>query len=121
GKLGRVWDWGVAALFLLIGGGQVLAGIGPFSVAPDISPVALELSEESLPGSFGAWRQTGFEVLERDSSSAFGEHSRIWAFHNGTTSVRVSVDFVFPEWHALQACYAGIGWQPAGFRTHSPD
>jgi exosortase len=121
GRVGWAWDWGIAALFLVVGGGQVLAGIGPFSVAPEVSSTALGLSEEALPASVGVWQQVGFEVLERDSSSAFGEHSRIWAFHNGTTSVRVSVDFVFPEWHALQACYAGIGWQPTGSRTHAPD
>jgi exosortase len=118
--LGRAWDWGIAALFLLVGGGQVLAGIGPFSVAPEISPIALDLSEDALPASLGAWQQAGFETLERDSSSAFGEYSRIWAYHNGTTTVRVSVDFVFPEWHALEACYAGIGWQRTGSRTHNP-
>ena len=105
-----LWDWAFAGLFLAIGAGQFLAGIGPFSVAPDISTVAMQLDEDSVPPTVNGWRRVGFENIERDSSSAFGEHSKIWAFQNGTVMVRVSVDFVFPEWHALTACYQGVGW-----------
>lgn len=118
---GMAWDWALALAFLAVGGGQVMAGIGPFSVAPEVSPVALNLSEESLPEHLGTWRRVGFEELERDSSSAFGEHSRIWAYQNGTTTVRVSLDFVFPEWHALSACYRGIGWNSQSQQKQTPD
>jgi exosortase len=109
-SLGFTVDWGIAGVFLLILAGQVYAGIGPFSVAPDISPVALDLNEDSLPQHFGEWERKGFEVQERDRSSAFGEHSRIWAYQRDEMLVRISVDFVFPEWHALTACYSGVGW-----------
>jgi len=117
GPLGMAWDWAVAVLFVLIGAGQVLAGIGPFSAAPEISSVALDLGEDSLPAQWNGWSRVGFETLERDSSSAFGEHSRIWAYRKGPVNVRLSIDFVFPEWHALTACYAGVGWEIQSRRT----
>lgn len=107
---GVILDWAFALLFLMIGGSQVFAGIGPFSSPPEVSAAALQMSVDTLPEQWAEWTRYGFEELERDSSSAFGEHSRIWAYENGTTSVRISLDFVFPEWHALTACYAGVGW-----------
>ena len=104
------WDWALAAVFLVLAAGQVVAGIGPFSVPPDTSAIALDLAEDDLPEQWERWNRVGFEVVERDSSAAFGEHSRIWAFNDGSMIVRVSLDFVFPEWHALTACYSGVGW-----------
>jgi hypothetical protein len=107
----RPWEWAFVPLFVLLGGTQVVAGIGPFSVAPAILPTALVLTADDLPEQFHGWQKTGFELLSRDSSSAFGEHSRSWTLHKGPLAVTLSLDFVFPEWHALTACYEGTGWE----------
>ncbi len=106
----RPWEWAIAMLFLLIGGAQVFAGIGPFSVAPPVRQTALDLAAEDLPDTLAGWKQIDFEEQHRDGSSVFGEHSRLWTYRNGPFVVRLSVDFVFPEWHELTACYAGTGW-----------
>jgi exosortase len=107
----RPWEWAFVPLFVLLAGTQVVAGIGPFSVAPTILPTALALAADDLPEDFHGWRKTDFEVLSRDSSSAFGEHSRSWTLEKGPLVVTLSLDFVFPEWHALTACYEGTGWE----------
>ncbi len=106
----RPWEWAFAALFLLLGGAQVFAGIGPFSVAPAVQQAALDLSAEDLPKTLAGWEQVDFEEQHRDGSSVFGEHSRLWTYRNGPYVVRLSLDFVFPDWHELTACYAGTGW-----------
>ncbi|MBX3439564.1 MAG: exosortase U, partial [Planctomycetaceae bacterium] len=66
---------------------------------------------DDLPAELDGWVRTNFESQERDSSSAFGEHSRIWTYERGRSVVRLSLDFVFPEWHGLTACYQGAGWK----------
>ncbi len=107
----RPWEWAFAGLFLLLGGAQVLAGIGPFSVAPPVQQAALDLKADDLPEMLAGWRQFDFEEQHRDGSSVFGEHSRLWTYRSGPYLVRLSLDFVFPEWHELTACYAGTGWE----------
>ncbi len=116
----RPWEWAFALLFLLIGSAQVYAGIGPFSIAPPVNPSALDLAAEDLPDTLAGWKQIDFEEQHRDTSSVFGEHSRLWTYRNGPFLVRLSVDFVFPEWHELTACYAGTGWT-IDSRTRSDD
>ena len=106
----RPWEWAFALLFIGIGGAQVYAGIGPFSVAPPVKQTALDLVADDLPASFAGWTQVDFEAQHRDGSSVFGEHSRLWTYRSGPYLVRLSLDFVFPEWHELTACYAGTGW-----------
>lgn len=106
----RPWEWAIVPLFLVLGAAQVYAGIGPFSVAPDVRTAALNVSEDDLPGEFHGWTRLNFETQERDSSSAFGEHSRIWTYRRGRIVAQLSLDFVFPEWHELTACYKGTGW-----------
>ncbi len=107
----RRWEWAVVPVFLLLGAAQVVAGIGPFSAAPAVRQVAVELSADDLPEELHGWKQIGFEAQDRDRSSAFGEHSRIWTYRRGGHIALLSLDFVFPEWHALPACYQATGWQ----------
>lgn len=113
----RPWEWALVPVFVLLGAAQVVAGIGPFSAAPVVRQVALNLTADDLPRDLSGWQQVDFEVRERDSSSAFGEHSRIWTYQNDRFIVQLSLDFVFPEWHALTACYRGAGWT---LHTQSP-
>jgi exosortase len=119
--LDRVWERLVAGGAAALLGLQIYTGIGPFSVDPSIRPAALGLSAEELPEQWGAWTRRGFRVEERDSSSAFGEHSRIWTFEQQGMAVVLSADFVFPEYHELTACYAGVGWKLVSRRVEQPE
>ncbi len=107
----RRWEWAIVPVFLLLGAAQVVAGIGPFSAAPAVRQVAIDLSANDLPEDLNGWKRIGFEAKDRDSSSAFGEHSRIWSYQRGGRIALLSLDFVFPEWHSLSRCYEGTGWQ----------
>ncbi|MEZ6145762.1 MAG: exosortase U [Planctomycetaceae bacterium] len=117
----RPWEWAFAIPFLLVGGAEVFAGIGPFSVAPPVSQSALDLVATDLPENLAGWKQVDFEVQHRDGSSVFGEHSRLWTYRNGPYLVRLSIDFVFPEWHELTACYSGTGWRINGRTQSDPE
>jgi hypothetical protein len=109
--LPRPWEWVLFPVFLLLGTAQIVAGIGPFSAAPAIRQMALNLGSDDLPDDLHGWKKVGFESHQRDSSSAFGEYSRIWTYRKGRHVAQLSLDFVFPEWHALTACYQGTGWE----------
>ncbi len=118
-------EMGLAVAFVALGAVQAVAGIGPFAPQPTISAAALSLSAESVPQSLAGWELVDFETQERDSFSAFGEHSRIWTFQKRlderTVLTRLSLDFAFPEWHGLTACYQGIGWTIDSSRRHESD
>ncbi len=80
---------------------------------PEVKPqeVATGFQEDWLPERVGQWRREEFIVEERESTSDWGEYSRIWRFQSPDRKVRVSVDYPFVGWHALERCYSSVGWR----------
>jgi hypothetical protein len=76
--------------------------------------VATGFQQDWLPERFGQWRREEFTVEGRDRSSAWGQYSHIWRFQTRDRKARVSVDYPFFGWHALEVCYNSVGWREIG-------
>lgn len=64
-----------------------------------------------LPEQIGGLELSGQETEARPRSSTFGAYSARWKYTDGATEYVVSFDFPFLDWHTLETCYEGIGWQ----------
>lgn len=78
---------------------------------------ALALDATSMPALWYSMAQTDFESSHRTRRAAFGEHSRSWNYSMPSGATRVSLDFMFHEFHELTECYVGIGWRVSDRRV----
>ena len=96
--------------FLSLGALQVWGGIGPFSAGLGIGQKIDDLTKESLPPEMAGWTLTDFRRENRSVSLELGERSRQWTYRQGNLEAVASIDYPFPDWHHLEACYRGVGW-----------
>jgi exosortase len=107
----RVFDGLLATVAVALAGAQFYAGIGPFRISSQVPEVVSDLGADFLDPEYGPWTERQFIPTDRGTGSDFGEHSRIWKYFAGTSTLEVSVDYPFQEWHELGACYRGRGWK----------
>jgi exosortase len=122
--------WGVASL-LALGFFWNVVDVYRSFVSSDLkirffdSNVLVPLSESDLPKELGNWKlaENGYEILNRDRFSDYGQISNSWSYQAGRNKVAVSFDQAFPGWHDLTICYRSMGWkEPANVRfTKLPD
>ncbi|MFT5189901.1 MAG: exosortase [Verrucomicrobiales bacterium] len=76
-------------------------------------PLLLEtlLTEETLVPRQADWTLTEHHSEHRDALNIFGEHAVQWTFQAPGYQAVISLDYRFPEWHELTACYADRGWE----------
>ncbi len=68
------------------------------------------LGKDDLSPRCGPFERQGFEIVDRESSSSFGEFSRTWRYQTPRATALVSIDYPFRGWHELTSCYQGVGW-----------
>lgn len=100
--LGLVTLLGARVAYINSGRGLTLLSSVPRLEAP---------RQQDLPEVLAAWRQVGFEHIQRERSSLFASDSYVWSFRRGPLAAIVSLDCPWAEWHNLQRCYSAVGWQ----------
>ncbi len=110
GTAGVLYMGVVSVGFLLLGALQIWGGIGPFSTSLGIGSTVDALAKDSLSPQVEKWTLDSFRRESRSATSEFGERSRQWIYRQGDMTAVVSMDYPFPEWHDVSACYRGIGW-----------
>ncbi len=101
------------AILALVQTPMTLALARPLPARPDLLPVSDRIAawdETTLPAELRAWRQVGFEKVERTTSSDLGEHSTVWRYQAGGLIATLSCDYPFGAWHELSRCYRNAGW-----------
>ena len=66
--------------------------------------------ESALPQEMNGFQLINYSTETRDNGSNWGEFSNIWRYQGHGMSVVVSCDHPFLNWHYLNICYAGTGW-----------
>jgi exosortase len=80
--------------------------------------VEANFRREDLPESLNGMRLVSFEFQHRPNSKLFyGEYSATWTYLRDTRQIIISLDFPFPGFHALEACYLGSGCEMLNDRT----
>jgi hypothetical protein len=111
----RTWlgSWTIATAFGAIGLAQAL-WLWPLLADAASADRVVErlrgLGEDDLPDRLGGTPRVGFENVERDTQSAFGNYSKYWRYASPRGTAVVAVDYPFRGWHELSQCYRGIGW-----------
>jgi exosortase len=89
----------------------------PEQLGKDSLPDPLEVTEDKRFFPEG-WRRldkvndfvTG-DTIRRTAGSAYGEYSKKWFYWGDSRQVEFLLDWPFSEWHPLQDCYTGQGWE----------
>ncbi len=108
---GRLLSWPMAVAFGLLFALHtatygLTADVGPAEVLPAIA----RLDQGTLPEELAGWKRAGFITEERDTGSAYGEHSKVWSYQLGTRTALVALDYPFAKFHVLDECYVRQGW-----------
>lgn len=75
-------------------------------------------SLETLPARLGSWRRLSFEHIQRTREHPIAECSDDWHYqYDGRTAI-VSLDYAYDEWHPLENCYSGAGWEVDAIETY---
>ncbi len=76
---------------------------------PELPPPA----EDDLPSILGnGWRRVKFDHIKRDTKQPFlADESYVYQYVKDGRSFVVSVDLPWTEWHNLNVCYTGLGWE----------
>jgi len=103
------------AFSILVGGTQLLSLVmgGAESVSLPESSLA-DFDEQVLPQELEGFKRAGYTTETRGRESSWGQYSNVWSFEGNGLNVHVSCDHLFHNWHYLNICYTGIGWQLNG-------
>ncbi|MEK6235942.1 MAG: exosortase U, partial [Planctomycetales bacterium] len=104
----------VAVMFWLVAGVQ-LAGILQYNMY-DVEgfekgdPLQGDL-RDVLPSYLDGWTLEAFEKQERGSEFLEANHTSAWIYRQGGRVLRVFMHRPYRNWHYLEVCYEGGGWQ----------
>jgi exosortase len=114
--LAQTWlnSWLAGASYGLLLVGHLLV-YGPALASSDspgnLTAGAAQLTEESLPIELLGWRRERMTEETRSANNAYGQYSKIWHYQGELQRAAVSLDFPFANWHDLNECYYGQGWE----------
>ena len=106
-----IFAWSVAAVFLFLGGLQLVLMPGQRPTIDGRRPPPAEIVSESLlPAEQDGWTLVDYEVQERGERSQ-SPHSNSWTYRCPTFTAIVSFDYPYEAPHDLSVCYRNIGWR----------
>ena len=77
--------------------------------------------ESILPHELEGFVASGYATRARDVRSNWGEFSNIWQMTSDELTAIISCDHPFLNWHFLNICYNGIGWDVGPSRVLLPE
>ena len=108
-----VWQWSLTIGFVLISLFSLRLTYAK-SVIDNFrfNETALAASYKSdLPKRIGGWKLVNFEYQERDDTRLLAPESYVWTFvKDDNRRAIVSLDSPYLDFHKLNDCYAGYGW-----------
>ncbi|MEM7783957.1 MAG: exosortase U [Planctomycetota bacterium] len=113
-KANPVVKWTLATLFGLLAIFALrLAWVkisGEMFVQFNKSTDLLASLETDLPKSIQGWNVVSFEHQMREDIRLLAPESYLWTFEKGGRQVKISLDSPYYDFHNLNDCYAGFGW-----------
>ena len=70
-----------------------------------------KIQKESVMFDRPGWVVVDFKEEKRDFESIWGALSSIWWLKYHGTTVTMSLDYPFDDWHDVKACYRNLGWK----------
>ena len=107
-----VWQWSLAISFVLIGlfsSRLIYAKSIIDNFRFDETALAASYKTD-LPEQIGGWKFLSFTHQERDDTRLLAPESYVWTFVKGDRRVTVSLDSPYLDFHNLNDCYEGYGW-----------
>ncbi|WP_186775797.1 exosortase U [Rubripirellula tenax] len=115
----------VAILLPIVGLGWFAAMRNPNQgmISLDKMPRLPAGTEDFLPADLMGWKRISFQPIHREDVGLQAADSYTWVFSKGDVRAIVSLDCPWTEWHNLNMCYTGIGWDtsPNYFVDSPPD
>ncbi len=105
--------WSIIGLFALV---AVFAGrLTYVKMAGDIlnyytEDDLLALQESDLPEEIDGWKRVKFDHQLRDDARLLAPESFIWSYSKNGRKATISLDSPYYDFHNLNDCYAGLGW-----------
>lgn len=107
------WAAGISLVLIALVGFRVAAVTGKggdLAGVVQAMPSMPEPQRNDLPDELLGWQLADFEHKQRSGDNLFADHSYIWTYRKGAQSVVISLDRPWTEWHNLNFCYRGLGW-----------
>jgi exosortase len=118
----RLLSWPTAVAFgLLFALHTATYGLTPDGGPGDLLPAIARLDRDTLPEELAGWKRERYYTEERETGSAYGEHSRVWAYKLGQRTALVAIDYPFAKFHMLDECYVNQGWALARHTDYHGD
>lgn len=68
------------------------------------------LVESDMPETINGWRRSSFSHQEREDTRLLAPESYVWTYSKDGRKVTVSLDSPYYDFHNLNDCYEGFGW-----------
>jgi hypothetical protein len=116
--LSQSWlnSWGVGIAFAVLLGLYFAAnGMPKFATTGSTATLnanIAKLNDDSMPTKLDGWkRDEKMKSDTRPAYSEFGEFFKEWHYSGDGTRAVVQLDYPFPHYHDLSACYYSQGWE----------
>ena len=81
------------------------------SLDTTVDPLAARLKADSLPAEFDGWQRINFRQESRGMEFTEANFSSSWEYKRGSDDqLIVYIHRPYTDFHQLQACYSGTGW-----------
>ena len=84
------------------------SGLGLFKL-PESSLAVFK--SNTLPAEIEGFQVSKYETTTRSNKSNWGEYSNTWRLTGHGMNLLISCDHPFINWHYLNICYTGAGWE----------
>ena len=101
---------GVFGIILLFGARLAYAKIAEDRLNYYNEEDLVMLTENELPESINGWKRTSFSYQEREDTRLLAPESFVWTYTKDGRKVTVSLDSPYYDFHNLNDCYEGFGW-----------
>ena len=108
-----IWQWSLVIGFALVGlfSARLTYAKSTIDNFRFDETTLVESYKTDLPERIGGWKQIAFEHKERDDTRLLAPESYVWTFSkDDNRRVIVSLDSPYFDFHNLNDCYEGFGW-----------